>query len=308
MLALKFNLALGHRIFSKKGLHLKNILVLFLLMIPWQCKKNSTSLSSTIKGQAVSSPKCYHNAIDHPILPVALKTNGNLAYSYHTYDTSLQTEGSNFAFDFTIPIGTDVVAPADGTIRLTFSQFDLLTQLKDKLATETQNGSTDIEPNNMDLEEKNANLNRLRDEIEIITNSGFISGALENQKHYINYGYYIVLQWSDPILLEEKLVLIESLFLHLNEINVTAGQTVKAGEFLGRSGASGFATGPHLHYQVQLAGGGSYWKPSVPIRLSHRSNEQSWGRDSNGCLTQIGAPIRPFNVTTISPNFATPPQ
>ncbi|NDY43193.1 M23 family metallopeptidase, partial [Dissulfurirhabdus thermomarina] len=45
-----------------------------------------------------------------------------------------------------------------------------------------------------------------------------------------------------------------SIYAHLAEFAVTAGQQVRRGQVVGRSGASGRATGPHLHWGVSLLG------------------------------------------------------
>jgi murein DD-endopeptidase MepM/ murein hydrolase activator NlpD len=45
-----------------------------------------------------------------------------------------------------------------------------------------------------------------------------------------------------------------SLYGHLSSLGVRSGQTVEAGEPLGRVGATGRATGPHLHWAVRLNG------------------------------------------------------
>jgi len=45
-----------------------------------------------------------------------------------------------------------------------------------------------------------------------------------------------------------------SMYFHLWEINVQPGQTLKKGEALGKVGATGRATGPHLHWGVRLNG------------------------------------------------------
>lgn len=43
-------------------------------------------------------------------------------------------------------------------------------------------------------------------------------------------------------------------FAHMSEVLVSVGQTVNAGDLLGKSGNSGRSTGPHLHYEVRKNG------------------------------------------------------
>jgi murein DD-endopeptidase MepM/ murein hydrolase activator NlpD len=47
---------------------------------------------------------------------------------------------------------------------------------------------------------------------------------------------------------------VKTLFGHLRDTAVTAGQRVEAGQLLARSGESGRTTGPHLHYEVSVRG------------------------------------------------------
>ena len=53
-----------------------------------------------------------------------------------------------------------------------------------------------------------------------------------------------------------------SMYVHLNEANVEAGMTVQAGEIIGLEGATGFATGCHLHYSLIRMDGA--WQEVVP--------------------------------------------
>ena len=55
--------------------------------------------------------------------------------------------------------------------------------------------------------------------------------------------------WSVVI---EHLPGLYSLYYHMDSLNVHEGQYVKQGERLGLSGATGLATGPHLHWEVRL--------------------------------------------------------
>lgn len=55
--------------------------------------------------------------------------------------------------------------------------------------------------------------------------------------------------WSVVI---EHLPGLYSLYYHMDSLNVQEGQYVKQGEKLGFSGATGLATGPHLHWEIRL--------------------------------------------------------
>ena len=55
---------------------------------------------------------------------------------------------------------------------------------------------------------------------------------------------------------------ISSLLIHLERIDVAPGQRVKAGELLGASGASGKATGPHLHLEYWEG-----WQRLDPVKM-----------------------------------------
>ncbi|MFF0792236.1 transglycosylase family protein [Streptomyces spiralis] len=60
------------------------------------------------------------------------------------------------------------------------------------------------------------------------------------------YGYQVVIRHADGRYTQ---------YGHLSAISVRAGQTVTAGQRMGRSGATGNVTGPHLHFEVRTGPG-----------------------------------------------------
>lgn len=56
-----------------------------------------------------------------------------------------------------------------------------------------------------------------------------------------------------------------TLYMHLSELLVKEGATIERGQRIAKSGSSGRATGPHLHFAVQWQG--SYLEPSTLLHL-----------------------------------------
>ncbi len=61
----------------------------------------------------------------------------------------------------------------------------------------------------------------------------------------IGYGKHIIIDHGDNI---------TSLYGHLDKILVYKGQKVKIGDVIGKEGSTGWSTGPHLHFQINVFG------------------------------------------------------
>jgi len=68
------------------------------------------------------------------------------------------------------------------------------------------------------------------------------------------YGHFIIIDHDGGY---------QSVYAHLNEILVSAGDTVSAGDRIALSGNSGISTGPHLHFEIRRDG-----KAVDPSRLT----------------------------------------
>ncbi len=62
-------------------------------------------------------------------------------------------------------------------------------------------------------------------------------------KSFRNYGKTVVIDHGEGVM---------SLYMHFSEFRVMEGETVKKGQVIGLSGATGYATGPHLHLSVKI--------------------------------------------------------
>lgn len=72
------------------------------------------------------------------------------------------------------------------------------------------------------------------------------------------YGYQVVIRHADGKY---------SQYAHLSQLSVRAGQSVNGGQQIGRSGATGNVTGPHLHFEIRTGPGyGSDINPLAYLR------------------------------------------
>ncbi len=67
------------------------------------------------------------------------------------------------------------------------------------------------------------------------------------------YGYYVIVSHGKDANGNE----LQTLYAHLNNINVSVGQQVTQSTVLGRMGTTGLSTGIHLHFEIRVINGGT---------------------------------------------------
>ena len=70
-------------------------------------------------------------------------------------------------------------------------------------------------------------------------------GVVSKAEWFSSYGLYISLEHGADI---------QTRYGHLSRLNVAAGQQIRKGDVIGYVGSTGRSTGPHLHYEVRIAG------------------------------------------------------
>ena len=70
-------------------------------------------------------------------------------------------------------------------------------------------------------------------------------GVVGKAEWYSSYGMYVAIQHGGEL---------ETRYAHMSRIAVAAGERVRKGDVIGYVGSTGRSTGPHLHYEVRVAG------------------------------------------------------
>ena len=70
-------------------------------------------------------------------------------------------------------------------------------------------------------------------------------GVVGRADWFSSYGLYVAVEHGGAL---------ETRYGHLSRLNVAAGQAVHKGDLIGYVGSTGRSTGPHLHYEVRIAG------------------------------------------------------
>jgi murein DD-endopeptidase MepM/ murein hydrolase activator NlpD len=70
-------------------------------------------------------------------------------------------------------------------------------------------------------------------------------GMVSKAEWFSSYGLYVSLEHGGEI---------QTRYGHMSRLNVASGQQVRKGDLIGYVGSTGRSTGPHLHYEVRVAG------------------------------------------------------
>ena len=70
-------------------------------------------------------------------------------------------------------------------------------------------------------------------------------GIVSRADWYSSYGLYVSVEHGGNF---------ETRYGHMSRLNVAAGQMIRKGDVIGYVGSTGSSTGPHLHYEVRIAG------------------------------------------------------
>jgi murein DD-endopeptidase MepM/ murein hydrolase activator NlpD len=100
-------------------------------------------------------------------------------------------------------------------------------------------------------------------------------GLVEMAQWYSSYGNYIQIGHGNDM---------ETRYAHLSRIVALEGSWVKKGDLIGYVGSTGRSTGPHLHYEVRIAGVAVNPIPYMVESDAQLAFEQSADGDENSAM------------------------
>ena len=79
----------------------------------------------------------------------------------------------------------------------------------------------------------------------------------------------------------------ETVYAHLSRIDVRAGQNLSQGQRIGAIGATGWATGPHLHFEFRVNG-----VHQDPVQYARRSNAATLTAEAKPDFDRLASAMR----------------
>ena len=70
-------------------------------------------------------------------------------------------------------------------------------------------------------------------------------GRVSMAQRYSSYGLYVQIEHDSDV---------QTRYAHMSQIAATEGSYVRKGDLIGYIGSTGRSTGPHLHYEIRIAG------------------------------------------------------
>lgn len=96
----------------------------------------------------------------------------------------------------------------------------------------------------------------------IASKSGIVVYAGDDMK---GYGKTVVMKHTDGY---------ATVYSHLSKLTIKTGELVQLGEELGKSGNTGFSTGPHLHFEIRLNA-----EPLDPVKTLAEIKSPNWQKN-----------------------------
>lgn len=106
------------------------------------------------------------------------------------------------------------------------------------------------------------------------------TGNTDSVRGCYSYGKWVMIKHGNGL---------STLYAHLSQIIVSQGQSVATGQVIGYSGATGYATGPHLHFGVYVT------SATQIIKLSEATNKKTSCSNAVMPVAPLSGYLNPLN-------------